>query len=168
LNTPPPTDALLAELQQASTTLEGAAPLEILQWAVEQYAPNFAMATAFGPEGMTMIYMLSQFSPETPIFNLDTGYQFQETLDLRDLVKSRYGMDVRLAKPELTVAQYEDLHGGPVYKSNPSQCCYDRKRSSQSADCRLGQKIRFDQSQPLSQFNQSRYLENDYRQRYPV
>jgi phosphoadenosine phosphosulfate reductase len=129
LNTPAPTDTLLAELQRASTTLEGASPLEILKWAVEQYAPNFAMATAFGPEGMTMIYMLSQFSPETPIFNLDTGYQFQETLDLRDKVKSRYGMDVRLAKPELNVAQYEELNGGPVYKSNPSKCCYDRKLS---------------------------------------
>lgn len=76
-----------------------------------------------------MIYMLSQFSPETPIFNLDTGYQFQETLDLRNQVKSRYGMEVRLAKPELDVAQYEELNGGPVYKSNPSQCCYDRKLS---------------------------------------
>nr|MCS5632731.1 phosphoadenylyl-sulfate reductase [Pirellulaceae bacterium] len=73
---------LLAELQQASATLENASPLEILKRAVEQYAPKFAMATAFGPEGMTMIYMLSQFAPETPIFNLDTGYQFQETLDL--------------------------------------------------------------------------------------
>ena len=129
MNTPAPTDTLLAELQQASLALEDASPLEILKWAVAQYAPNFAMATAFGPEGMTMIYMLSQFSPETPIFNLDTGYQFQETLDLRDKVKSRYGMDVRLVKPKLNVAQYEEFNGGPVYKSNPSQCCYDRKLS---------------------------------------
>ena len=32
-----------------------------------------------------------------------------------------------MMKPELTVEQYEAKHGGPVYKSNPDQCCGDRK-----------------------------------------
>ena len=45
------------------------------------------MATAFGPEGMTIIHMLAEIAPETPIFNLDTGYQFKETLELRERVK---------------------------------------------------------------------------------
>ena len=53
-----PTETLLASLDAASQNLESAAPVEILQWAVENYAPNFAMATAFGPEGMTMILSL--------------------------------------------------------------------------------------------------------------
>jgi phosphoadenosine phosphosulfate reductase len=25
------------------------------------------------------------------------------------------------------VPEYESLHGGPLYKSNPNQCCFDRK-----------------------------------------
>ena len=124
-----PTEELLAEIDAASEALEGCSPTEILQFAVEQYAPHFAMATAFGPEGMTMIHMLSTFAPETPIFNLETGYQFQETLDLRDRVKQRYGIEVQLIRPELDVVAYEELHGGPVYKSDPNKCCYDRKLS---------------------------------------
>ena len=124
-----PTETLLASLDAASQNLESAAPVEILQWAVENYAPNFAMATAFGPEGMTMIHMLSTFAPETPIFNLETGYQFQETLELREKVKQRYGIEVQLVRPELDVVEYEQLHGGPVYKSDPNKCCYDRKLS---------------------------------------
>ena len=124
-----PTETLLASLDAASQNLESAAPVEILQWAVENYAPNFAMATAFGPEGMTMIHMLSTFAPETPIFNLETGYQFQETLELREKVKQRYGIEVQLVRPELDVVEYEQLHGGPVYKSDHNNCCYDRKLS---------------------------------------
>ncbi|HCA50758.1 MAG TPA: phosphoadenylyl-sulfate reductase [Planctomycetaceae bacterium] len=124
-----PTETLLASLDAASQNLESAAPVEILQWAVENYAPNFAMATAFGPEGMTMIHMLSTFAPETPIFNLETGYQFQETLELREKVKQRYGIEVQLVRPELDVVEYEQLHGGPVYKSDPNKCCYDIKLS---------------------------------------
>jgi phosphoadenosine phosphosulfate reductase len=61
------------------------------------------------------------------VFNLDTGYQFKETLELRDRIHQRYGIDVELKQPELTVAQYEAEHGGPVYKTNPDQCCRERK-----------------------------------------
>lgn len=122
-------ESLLAELKAASERLESATPREILVWAVERFAPRFTMATAFGPEGMTIIHMLSEVAPETPIFNLDTGYQFDETLRLRDRVAERYGMEVELKKPPLTVAEYEAQHGGPVYKTNPSQCCFDRKIS---------------------------------------
>ena len=85
------------------------------------------MATAFGPEGMTLIHMLAEIAPETPLFNLDTGYQFPETLELRERVKQRYGIAVELKRPEVTVDQYEAQHGGPLYKSRPDQCCQDRK-----------------------------------------
>jgi phosphoadenosine phosphosulfate reductase len=71
--------------------------------------------------------MLAEIAPDTPIFNLDTGYQFPETMELRERVKERYGIEVELKQPELTVEAYEQLHGGPVYKSDPSRCCQDRK-----------------------------------------
>jgi phosphoadenosine phosphosulfate reductase len=121
------TPELMEELSEASRALEEATPQEILRWAVDRFAPRFTMATAFGPEGMVLIHMLSEIAPDTPLFNLDTGYQFAETLELRERVLERYGMAVELKRPETTVEQYEQLHGGPVYKSNPTQCCYDRK-----------------------------------------
>lgn len=122
-----PTPDLLAELADKSAQLESAAPAEILRWAVERFAPRLTMATAFGPEGMTIIHMLAEIDPATPLFNLDTGYQFQETLDLRDRVMERYGIEVELKKPELTVEQYEKLNGGPLYKIDPTRCCAERK-----------------------------------------
>ena len=122
-----PTEELLQELAAKSQELESASPQEILRWTVARFAPNFTMATAFGPEGMTIIHMLAEIAPETPIFNLETGYQFKETLELRERVKERYGIEVEYKRPELTVEQYETLHGGPLYKTNPDQCCADRK-----------------------------------------
>ncbi|MGI9457335.1 MAG: phosphoadenylyl-sulfate reductase, partial [Aeoliella sp.] len=38
-----------------------------------------------------------------------------------------YGIEVELLKPELSVPEYEAKHGGPLYKVNPNQCCFDRK-----------------------------------------
>ena len=122
-----PTSEVLAELAEHSLRLETATPEDILVWAIERYGDKFTMATAFGPEGMTILEMLSRISPKTWVFNLDTGYQFEETLALRDKVAERYGIEVELLRPELTVSEYEKLHGGPLYVINPNQCCGDRK-----------------------------------------
>ena len=122
-----PTEEFLKELAEESQKLESATPQGILEWAVNRFAPRFSMATAFGPEGMTIIHMLSEIAPETPIFNLDTGYQFKETLELRERVMERYGIEVKFHYPDQTVEEYEAANGGPIYKTDPNRCCYDRK-----------------------------------------
>lgn len=122
-----PTDEFLAELAAASDELESATPKEILRWAVQRFAPKFTMATAFGPEGMTIIHMLAEVAPETPVFNLETGYQFQETLDLRERVRERYGIEVEYKYPDQSVEEFEAEHGGPLYNRDPNRCCFERK-----------------------------------------
>ncbi len=121
------TSELEAEISRENERLETAEPQEILRWAAERFAPRFTMATAFGPEGMVLIHMLAEVAPRTAIFNLDTGYQFQETLELREEVKRRYGIAVELKRAATSVEEYERQNGGPVYRSNPDQCCFDRK-----------------------------------------
>src|SRR5262245_32572662 len=80
------TPELLAGLQEASDRLAAATPEEIIAWGVENYAPYLTMATAFGPEGCVILAMLAKIAPKTYVFNLDTGYQFKETLELRDRI----------------------------------------------------------------------------------
>lgn len=122
-----PSAEFLAELAAHSQRLEGAKPLEILEWAVETYHPKLTMATAFGPEGCCILYFLSQVNPNVRVFNLDTGYQFQETLELRDRIAEKLGIEVELKTPDTTVEEYEAANGGPLYKTRPDQCCFDRK-----------------------------------------
>ena len=121
------TPELQAEIERKNAELESATPQEILRWSLSRFAPKFTMATAFGPEGMVILHMLSEIDQSTPVFNLDTGYQFKETLELREEVIRRYGMTVELKRADTTVEEYEKLHGGPVYRDNPDQCCFHRK-----------------------------------------
>jgi len=121
------TAELLEELAAESQRLENANPEQIIRFAVERYYPRLTMATAFGPEGCVILYYLAKVEPRTHVFNLDTGYQFQETLELRDRIAAKYGIEVEMRRPELSVPDYEALHGGPLYKTNPDQCCFDRK-----------------------------------------
>jgi phosphoadenosine phosphosulfate reductase len=122
-----PTPELLDELRAKSAELESATPEAILTWAIQRFGDRFTMATAFGPEGMCILHMLAEIAPNIYIFNLDTGYQFKETLELRERVAERYGIHVDMRQPSSTVAEYEQLHGGPLYQTNPNQCCFDRK-----------------------------------------
>ena len=121
------TPELTTEIQQRNQELESAAPQEILRWTLGRFGDKFTMATAFGPEGMVILHMLSEIDRRAHVFNLDTGYQFKETLELRDQVARRYGIEVELKRPVTTVEEYEALHGGPLYRTNPDQCCFDRK-----------------------------------------
>jgi phosphoadenosine phosphosulfate reductase len=122
-----PAEEELEFLASASERLEKATPEEIIAWTVDNYFPRLTMATAFGPEGCVILAMLARIQPRTYVFNLDTGYQFKETLDLRDRIAQRYGIEVDLQRPDTTVEEYEKLHGGPVYKTDSNRCCADRK-----------------------------------------
>ena len=118
---------LLEELARASLALEGSEPAEIIRWAAERFGDRLTMATAFGPEGCAIIHWLATVAPKTFVFNLETGYQFNETLELRDRLAKRYGIAVSLEAPETTVEEYERANGGPVHQSDPNRCCADRK-----------------------------------------
>jgi phosphoadenosine phosphosulfate reductase len=115
------------QIAVAVRELDGQSPQQILAWAVQQFFPKLTMATAFGPEGNCIIHMLAEIEPRVRIFNLETGYQFAETLELRERIKERYGIEVEYVRADTTVEEYEKEHGGPLYVIRPDQCCLDRK-----------------------------------------
>jgi phosphoadenosine phosphosulfate reductase len=117
----------VTEWGAVSHVLNGKPPQEILRWAVARFHGGLTIATAFGAEGCCLIHMMAEIDPAVRIFNLDTGYQFPETLELRERIRQRYRIEVELVRPELTVAEYEAEHGGPLYGMRPDQCCHDRK-----------------------------------------
>src|SRR5206468_8996984 len=116
-----------AQIAAACSELDGQPPEEILKWAVRKFYPRLTMATAFGPEGNCIIHMLASIEPRVRIFNLETGYQFPETLELRERIKAKYGIEVEYVRAETTVQEYEEEHGGPLYVIRPDQCRFDRK-----------------------------------------
>ncbi len=119
-----------AELKSYSDMLENSAPEQILEWAVDKYYPSLTMATAFGAEGCVLIAMLAQIAPNgknVRIFNLETGYQFQETLDLRERILEKYGIEVEYIRAKESVEQMERRFDGPIYRTDRDACCRIRK-----------------------------------------
>jgi phosphoadenosine phosphosulfate reductase len=114
-------------IEDANLLLGSATPEEVLRWAVAEFQPRLFMATAFGAEGCAIIHMLAGIDSSTKIINIDTGYQFPETLAVRDEIRRQYDIEVEFVRGELSVADYEREHGGPLYGHRPDQCCHDRK-----------------------------------------
>jgi len=115
------------DFTEVSARLEQSSPQDIVRWAIARFFPKITMATAFGAEGCAIIHMIAEVEPRVRVFNLDTGYQFAETLELRDRIADRYGIVVELVGARTSVSEYESEHGGPLYVTNPEQCCFDRK-----------------------------------------
>lgn len=115
------------EITAANELLNASPPEEVLRWAVKAFAPKLLMATAFGAEGCCIIHMLAGIDPKTLMINLETGYQFPETLALRERIREKYGIEVEYIRAEMNVKEYEAEHGGPLYEHRSDQCCNDRK-----------------------------------------
>lgn len=116
-------------LRGISDRFETSAPEEILRWAVETYGAGLTMATAFGVEGCVLLAMLSEIpgGRDVRVFNLETGYQFPETLALRETIREKYGIEVEYVRSKESVAAMEARFGGPIYGSHPDECCRIRK-----------------------------------------
>lgn len=117
----------LQALPVLSQGFEQAHPRDIIAWAMLHFGQELTMTTSFGLEGMCIIHMLYELNADINIINIDTGYQFPETLKMLDKVKARYGFDIKKVQPPSTVNDYELKHNGKLYKTNPNLCCHERK-----------------------------------------
>nr|HPK03349.1 phosphoadenosine phosphosulfate reductase family protein [Candidatus Sumerlaeota bacterium] len=103
--------------------LRGRHPREILEWAWATYGDRLMTTTAFGYSGMALFHMMAQVAPRVPIYFIDTGYHFAETLQFRDYCRDKLGLNIIDLRPEKTREQFEAEHGGPIYKTDPDRCC---------------------------------------------
>jgi phosphoadenosine phosphosulfate reductase len=123
-------DPAPTSLAAISAALEDKSPEQILRWAIATFYPGLTMATAFGAEGCVLMAMLSEIRPQgrnVRVFNLETGYQFPETLELRERIRERYGITVEYVRAAEPVVAMERRLGGPIYATDPDECCRLRK-----------------------------------------
>ena len=116
------------ELAWEAEHLEGVAPREILEWAVETYGGRLAISASFGgPEGMALIDMISKITDEVTILTIDTGFLFRETIEFREEVMRRYQLPLEVLRPKLTVEEQVERYGDQMRTCTPDLCCKIRK-----------------------------------------
>lgn len=104
---------------------------ELLAGALRDFGRDFAISTAFQKEGMVLVDMAAKLDPAVRVLTVDTGRLPDETLQMIDTVRARYGIAIEVVRPDpAEVDGMVQLHGRDLfYESfeNRELCCEVRK-----------------------------------------
>jgi phosphoadenosine phosphosulfate reductase len=100
---------------------------EILAWAWKSFGSRAAIGTSFQGAGLVMIHLSRRNHFDFPVFTLDTGLLFPETLALKKALEDFFGMNIESVEPDLTVQEQADSYGAELWNHDPDLCCTLRK-----------------------------------------
>lgn len=116
-----------AELQSLNQRFHTQPTEEILRWTWERFGTRAAIGTSFQGAGLVMMDLCRKHGFAFPIFTLDTGLLFPETLELKSRLEEFFGFRIESLHPDLTVQQQEEAQGPELWKREPDLCCTLRK-----------------------------------------
>jgi phosphoadenosine phosphosulfate reductase len=97
----------------------------VIAWADKALGGRIVVASSM--QDATVIDLAVQVRPGIDVVFVDTGYQFAETLTLRDAVASTYPIRLLNVQPGRTVEEQDAEHGPRLYERDPDLCCFLRK-----------------------------------------
>ncbi|HLY09689.1 MAG TPA: phosphoadenylyl-sulfate reductase [Planctomycetota bacterium] len=119
------------EVVEVNRTLEGAAPEDVLRWALSTFGRRIALAWS-GAEDVAVLDMMHRIDPRAArVFTLDTGRLNPETYALIDEVQTKYQIPIEIQFPDADAVQKMVGEKGInlFYRSleNRKECCGVRK-----------------------------------------
>lgn len=115
------------EIIPLAKRLSSAPAEEILAWAWERFGKRAAIGTSFQGAGLVMIDLARKNGLHFPVFTLDTGLLFPETVALKKHLEDFFGFEIETLQPDLTVEQQDKVQGPELWKREPDLCCTIRK-----------------------------------------
>lgn len=101
----------------AARALEHAPAEHVLRWTVETFpASRFALVSAFGPGSAVLIHLMAEIGVSLPVLFVDTLHHFPETLAHVERVRARYGLNLRVCRPELDRDEIEARYGPALWE----------------------------------------------------
>ena len=102
-----------SELAELNEQFETAPASDIIRWAVETFHPHLALTASM--TDAVLIDLAVKVEPSIEVVFIDTGYHFPETLDTVELVRRKYGLNLRM----MTVPHHDE----ELWKVDPENCC---------------------------------------------
>lgn len=112
-------------VKEASTPRD--VPRAVLTRALERFPGRLAVISSFGAESAVLLAELAKIDPGAPVYFLDTGLHFPETLAYRDALAQALGLrDVRTLHPAPAQLEARDPQN-QLSAFDPDACCALRK-----------------------------------------
>ena len=111
--------------------LKTKSPQEVLKWAIEAFSPAVKLASSFGAEDVVLIDMAVKIDPKIRVFTLDTGRLNEETYEVMEKIRKKYGLSIESYFPDAQkVEKLEHEKGFYSFREsveNRKECCQIRK-----------------------------------------
>jgi phosphoadenosine phosphosulfate reductase len=114
-------------IHRKAEEFESGALVDILRWTWENYGDRAAIGTSFQGAGLVVAHTAYEQGFRFPMFTIDTGLLFPETMELKGKLEARFGIEIESLHPEQTVEQQAEEHGPELWNRYPDLCCTMRK-----------------------------------------
>jgi len=122
----------LAQVDKLADAFENKSAPHVLKWAIDTFGTKIALSSSFGAEDVVIIDMMAKVDKSrSKIFTLETGRLNQETYDVMDAIREKYGIQIDAYFPDQK--EIEDMIRSKgmnlMYASveNRKLCCEIRK-----------------------------------------
>lgn len=89
--------------------------------------------SSFQSHSLVLLHILSRIDKTIPVYFINTGYHFPETVRFRDQVTEMFGLNMVDLKPEVPKFMQRDPEGRLLFASDPDHCCYLNKTQPMDA-----------------------------------
>jgi phosphoadenosine phosphosulfate reductase len=101
------------DLAAINVEFEHAPASKIIKWAVETFHPHLCLSASM--TDAVLIDLATKVEPSIEVVFIDTGYHFPETLETVEIVRRRYGLNLRM----MSVPHHDE----ELWKVDPENCC---------------------------------------------
>lgn len=119
------------DVKKLNKEFESKRATEVYRWAVEKFGDGLVLATSFSIEDVVLIDMGVELNPKLRIITLDTGRLPEETFELMDEIRRKYGILIESYFPDFEkVEELERKKGFYSFREsveNRIECCGIRK-----------------------------------------
>jgi phosphoadenosine phosphosulfate reductase len=119
------------DIVKLNQEFEKSSAVALLQWALKNFSPEIALASSFGLEDVVLIDVLVKLDHKIRIFTLDTGRLNEETYEVMNEIRQKYGVSIESYFPDKEAVQKLEREKG-FYSfresvDNRKECCAIRK-----------------------------------------
>ncbi|MCG8474541.1 MAG: phosphoadenylyl-sulfate reductase [Cytophagales bacterium] len=104
--------------------------VELIKNKIESYkreGKSLFTTSSFQSHSIVLLHILSRIDDSIPVYFINTGFHFPETIRFRDEITERFGLNlVDLKTPVSKIMQLNE-RGRFLYTSDPDYCCFLNK-----------------------------------------
>lgn len=83
--------------------------------------------SSFQSHSIVLLHLLSRIDKSIPVYFINTGYHFSETIEFKDKVSELFEINTIDLKPSTPKFMQRDNHGKLLFTSDPDHCCHLNK-----------------------------------------